>query len=108
MQDELVRLEIGLSIPCVKVSMEDTSAKSLYISLFQLFSTNATHITEPLISLTEFTRDKLQHVERELAVLWVAAQQVNARQKVEVSIRYCPLPSSIPESAFILRLQRRF
>ena len=74
--------------------MKKTSAKRLYIPLFQLFSINVTHITETLISLTKFTWDKLQDVERELAVLWVAAQQVNARQKVEVSIRYCPsLPS---------------
>ena len=46
MQDEPPRLEIGPSIPCVNVSLEETSAKSLYIPLLQLFSTNATHITE--------------------------------------------------------------
>ena len=67
-------------------------------------------IAETLISLTKFTRDKLQDVERELAVLWVAAQQVNARQKVEVSIRYCPsLPvfwnlRSLCTSAKVLRV----
>jgi hypothetical protein len=55
--------------------------------LLQLCSINATHITETLIDLTKVTRDKLQDVERELEVLWVAAQQVNAYQKVEVSIR---------------------
>ena len=90
LQLELVRLSIDFSIPCVKVSTEDTSAKRLYVSLLQLLPINATHITETLIDLTKFTRDKLTDVERELEVLWVAAQQVNARQKVEVSIRYCP------------------
>jgi len=45
-----------------------------------------TSAKQTLISLTKFTRDKLQDVEHKLAVLWVAAQQVNARQKVEVSI----------------------
>jgi len=102
---ELARLSIDLSIPCVKVSTEDTSAKRLYVSLLQLLPINATHITETLIDLTKFTRDKLTDVERELEVLWVAAQQVNARQKVEVSIRYCPWPPSMSESALILHLQ---
>jgi replicative DNA helicase len=71
----------------VQVSTKDTSAKGLSISLLQLFSINATYITETLIDLAKITRDKLKDVERELEVLWVAAQQVNARQKVEVSIR---------------------
>jgi hypothetical protein len=88
--------------------MKKTSAKRLYIPLPQLFSINVIHITETLISLTKFTRDRLQDVERELAVLWVAAQQVNARQKVEVSIRYCPsLPSTL-ESALILHFSEGF
>ena len=82
-----MRLSIDPSIHCVNVSTEETGAKRLYISLVQLFFINATRITEMLINLTKFTRDKLQDVERELQVLWVAAQQVNARQKVEVSIR---------------------
>ena len=56
-----------------KVSMAKTSAKRLYVSLLQLFSINVTHITETLISIKKFSRDKLQDVERELAVLWVAA-----------------------------------
>jgi len=56
-----------------KVSMAETSAKRLYVPLLQLFSINVTHITETLISIKKFSRDKLQDVERELAVLWVAA-----------------------------------
>jgi hypothetical protein len=87
LQDDLVRLSIDLSIPCVKVSTKETSAKRLSISWLQLFSINANYITETLIDLANFTRDKLKDVERELEVLWVAAQQVNALQKVEVSIR---------------------
>ena len=87
LRQELVGLSIDLSIPCVKVSMEDTSAKHLYVSLLQLLPINATDITEMLVDLTKFTHDQLKDVELELEVLWVAAQQVNARQKVEVSIR---------------------
>jgi len=55
-------------IPCVKVSMKEPD-------------------TEMFIDLTKVTRERLQDVEVELQVLWVAAQRVNARQKVEVSIR---------------------
>ena len=101
MQEELARLSIDSTIPCVKVSTKETSAKRLSIPLIQLFSINATYITETLIDLTNFTRDKLQDVERKLEVLWVAAQQVNARQKVEISIRWCPSPPCIPEFALI-------
>jgi len=43
--------------------------------------------TEMFVELTKVTRERLQDVEHELQVLWVAAQRVNARQKVEVSIR---------------------
>jgi hypothetical protein len=82
-----VKLSIDLSIPCVKVSTKETSAKGLSISLLQLYYVNTTYITDTLINLATFTRDRLKDVERELEVLWVAAQQVNARQKVEVSIR---------------------
>ena len=87
LRQELVGLSIDLSIPCVKVLIEDTSAKRLYVSLLQPLPINATDITETLVDLTKFTRDQLKDVELELEVLWVAAQQVNARQKVEVSIR---------------------
>jgi len=40
-----------------------------------------------LADLTKKTHSRLQDVEDKLQVLWVTAQQVNARQKVEVSIR---------------------
>ena len=53
--------------------MAKTSAKRLYVPLIHLFSINVTHITETLISIKRFSRDKPQDVERELAVLWVAA-----------------------------------
>lgn len=42
---------------------------------------------ELLIKLTTVTRQKLQDVEVKLQVLWVAAQQVNAYQKIETCIR---------------------
>lgn len=58
---------------------------------FVLFITsvaiNAINITETLLNLTKVTRERLHDVERQLEVLWVAAQQVDARQKVEISIR---------------------
>jgi hypothetical protein len=44
-------------------------------------------ISETLIDLTNETRSRLHEIGDKLRVLWVAAQQVNARQKVEVSIR---------------------
>jgi len=43
--------------------------------------------TEMFIDLTNVTRERLQDVEPKLQVLWVAAQRVNAREKVKVSIR---------------------
>ncbi len=44
----------------------------------------------------------LHEVGDELRVLWVSAQQVNVRQKVEFSIRYGPAPPGVPESALTL------
>ena len=84
LQEEWVKSSTDLSIPCVKVS---TTAQSLFISPPSSPSIDATHITETLIDLTNETRSKLHEVEDKLRVLWVAAQQVNAQQKVEVSIR---------------------
>ncbi|KAG6811662.1 hypothetical protein H0H92_006375 [Tricholoma furcatifolium] len=69
-----------LSIPSVKVSVEPEFNKDLHI-----------------LNLTNVTRERLQDIEDELKVLWVAAQQVNARQKVDVSIRYSPYSPNIPE-----------
>jgi len=83
----LVKSLIDLSIPCVKVSTTDINAPRLFISPLPSLSIDATHITETLIDLTNETRSRLHDVEDKLQVLWVAAQQVNARQKVEVSIR---------------------
>jgi hypothetical protein len=40
-----------------------------------------------LVDLTKVTRDNLRDVEGSLWALWAAAQQINARQKVELSIR---------------------
>ena len=40
-----------------------------------------------LVELTEVTRDNLRDVEGSLWALWATAQQINARQKVELSIR---------------------
>ena len=45
-----------------------------------------------LTSLTNVTRSKLRDVEGELWIPWAAAQQINARQKVELSIQCVPIP----------------
>jgi hypothetical protein len=73
-------------IPCVKVST-DNNAQSLFISPPPSPSIDTTHTTETLIELTNQTRKRLHKVEDKLQVLWVTAQQVNAQQKVEVSVR---------------------
>jgi hypothetical protein len=39
------------------------------------------------VKLTQVTRDNLRNVEGTLWTLWATAQQVNARQKVDLSIR---------------------
>jgi hypothetical protein len=39
------------------------------------------------VELTKVTRKNLRDVEGSLWVLWATAQQINARQKVEISIR---------------------
>ena len=41
-----------------------------------------------LVNLTKVTRDNLRDVEGSLWALWATAQQINARQKVELSIRF--------------------
>ena len=41
-----------------------------------------------LVELTKATRENLWDVEGSLWVFWATAKQVNARQKVELSIRY--------------------
>ena len=42
---------------------------------------------EMLVRLTKVTRDNLRDVEGSLWALWATAQQINARQKVDISIR---------------------
>ena len=41
-----------------------------------------------LMELTKVMRENLRDVEGSLWALWATAQQVNARQKVQLSIRY--------------------
>ena len=86
LREEWRKSRTDLSIPCVKVST-DSSAGRLFISPLRSLSINATHITETLIDLTNETRGMLHEVEDKLHVLWATAQQVNAQQKVDVSIR---------------------
>ncbi|KAG6824529.1 hypothetical protein H0H92_006590, partial [Tricholoma furcatifolium] len=74
---------VELSIPSVKVSV--VYKKGQLISLQQSHSPDATS-SDSLTNLTNVTRTRLQDVEEKLKVLWVAAQQVNARHKVDVSI----------------------
>jgi hypothetical protein len=86
--DSSVKELQDLSMPCVKVSTTGPNARRLSISPLPSHSIDTTHcITETLIDLTKETRGRLHEVEDKLQVLWVTAQQVNARQKVEVSIR---------------------
>jgi hypothetical protein len=40
-----------------------------------------------LLELTEVTRDHLRDVGGSLWIVWASAQQINSRQKVELSIR---------------------
>ena len=40
------------------------------------------------MNLTKVTRDNLRDVEGSLWALWATAQQINARQKIEISIRW--------------------
>ena len=41
-----------------------------------------------LVELTQVTQDNLLDVKGSLRALWATAQQINARQKFELSIRY--------------------
>ena len=47
------------------------------------------------MDLTKVTRNNLRDVEGSLWALWATAQQINARQKVELSIRFVFFPSII-------------
>ena len=40
-----------------------------------------------LVELTQVTQDNLQDVKGSLRALWATAQQINTRQKFELSIR---------------------
>ena len=40
-----------------------------------------------LVELTKVTRENMRDVEGALWALWATAQQINARQKIELSIR---------------------
>ena len=40
------------------------------------------------MNLTKVTRENLQNVAGSLWALWATTQQINARQKVEISIRW--------------------
>ena len=56
-------------------------------------NTEARLIKEMLVNLANVTRDKLRDVEGELWIPWAMAQQVNARQKVVLSIQYVLTPN---------------
>ena len=54
-----------------------------------LFSFKLTASAEKmLVGMTQVTRDNLQAVKGTLWALWATAQQLNTRQKFELSIRY--------------------
>ena len=79
----------------MRTSQNDSNQRGLFISLILSLSIDATLITEKLIELTNVTRTMLHDVEGELWIPWATAQQVSARQKVELSIRYISVPSTI-------------
>ena len=54
-----------------------------------------------LINLTKVTRDQLQDVEREMEVLWVAVQQVDACPRRSRSLSGSVHPPRIRESTLI-------
>ena len=55
---------------------------------------------DTLQNLTKVTRDSLHDVEGDLWLPWAAAQQINARQKVDQSIRY--VLSAIADASWAL------
>lgn len=74
-------LSSGAQIPWVKIS---TSTKD----------TDPVVMRKMLVELANVTRQTLRGVEGELWIPWAAAQQVNARQKVELSVLYAIHSSS--------------
>ncbi|TFK70237.1 hypothetical protein BDN72DRAFT_958955 [Pluteus cervinus] len=68
LQTRLVEDKFGINANCVRIS-----TKASYV--------------ETLRELTDVTRQGLRDIEGELWLPWAAAQQINARQKVEQSIR---------------------
>ena len=82
----------GLKVPFAPVSTQkeerDDYGGLLIRSITILFHFNiATIAGAMLINLTKVTRENLRDVEGSLWALWATAQQINARQKVDLSIR---------------------
>ena len=61
-----------------------------------------------LVELTQVTRDNLKDVAGPLWAIWATAQQINARQKVELSIRCVFSGSTINTSKIGIMTQTRF
>jgi len=76
-------------VPYVGISTK-TSLSPLLSLTFKVQGVILTHLDylHTLRKLTEVTRQSLHDVEGDLWLPWAAAQQINARQKVEQSIRY--------------------
>lgn len=70
---------------CSVKELQEKSPTNLPIACVKV-STTDINLRKTLIDLTNETRNRLHEVEDKLRVLWVTAQQVNAQQKVEVSI----------------------
>jgi len=86
---EEFQLSIGMQVPCVKVSTKKEYLRGLSNRFNQSDQSPFDMVTtaETLLELTRVTRNSLHDVEGSLWVPWAAAQQINARQKVELSIR---------------------
>ena len=82
----------NLNVPFTPAStlkkMQREYGGQLIISVTSLFPLKLVGIVEAmLVELTQVTRDNLRDVAGSLWALWATAQQINAHQKVELSIR---------------------
>lgn len=82
----------GKKLQDIWKSLQSTNLPIAWVKMsISTKNTDSKLIREMLISLTNVTREKLRDVEGELWIPWVTAQQVNARQKVMLSIQYVPI-----------------
>ena len=74
-------LRVKFNVPFVPVSTKGEGG------LFIIIVCSSKLTATPGVELTKVTRENLRDIEGSLWALWATAQQINARQKVELSIR---------------------